>query len=103
MPLTSDRTSAAGNLPYHIHRHADEMPGKAAFVFLADGDDIESELTFGDLRQRAQTVSRALIGAELTGKAVVLLHPPGREFIIAFCGCLMAGAVAVPLQVPTTR
>lgn len=103
MPITYARTSAPGNLAYHLHRHADATPEKAAFVFLADGDEIESELMFGDLRQRAQTIAQTLIAAGLTGKAVVLLHPPGREFIIAFCGCLMAGAVAVPLQPPTTR
>jgi len=93
----------AETLAYHLLRHADGMPEKVAFTFLADGEDIESELTFGELRQRSQSIARVLIRAGLTGEAVVLFHPPGREFIAAFCGCLMAGVVAVPLQPPITR
>jgi acyl-CoA synthetase (AMP-forming)/AMP-acid ligase II len=103
MPTTHAIMTGPETLAYHLHRHADGMPGKVAFTFLADGEDIESELTFGELRDRAQLIARTLIQAGLPGEAVVLFHPPGREFIAAFCGCLMAGVVAVPLQPPTTR
>ncbi|MBN8524723.1 MAG: fatty acyl-AMP ligase [Planctomycetes bacterium] len=103
MPTPHAIMTGPGTLAHHLHRNADGMPDKVAFTFLADGEDIESELTFGELRDRAQIIARQLIRLGLTGEAVVLFHPPGREFIVAFCACLMAGVVAVPLQPPTTR
>lgn len=103
MSITFAGPTVSGNLADHLHRHAATMPDKAAFIFLADGEEIESTLTYSELYRRAQVVARTLATAGLSGKAVVLFHPPGREFIIAFCGCLMAGVTAVPLQPPTTR
>lgn len=90
-------------LGHHLRRHAEHMPGTVAFTFLADGEEVESTLTYGSLLQQAEAIAGALIQAELSGKTAVLFHPPGREFIAAFCGCLMAGVVAVPLQPPVTR
>lgn len=95
--------SHADLLTNHLIRHAASMPDKVAFSFLADGEACASELTYGELLARSRRVAGALVEAGLTGKAVVLFHPPGREFIIAFCGSLMAGAIAVPLQPPATR
>lgn len=103
MPNSRAMPNGPETLAFHLHRHADGMPDKVAFTFLADGEEVESELTFGELRRRARTIALTLVQAGLTGEAVVLFHPPGREFICAFCGCLMAGVVAVPLQPPTTR
>jgi acyl-CoA synthetase (AMP-forming)/AMP-acid ligase II len=34
------------------------------------------------------------------GERVLLVYPPGLDFILAFCGCLYAGAVAVPVYPP---
>lgn len=100
---TAPTTASADTLACHLQRHAEVMPGKAAFSFLADGETPDGTLTYGELRTRAEVVARHMVRAGLSGEAVVLFHPPGREFIIAFCGCLMAGVVAVPLQPPTTR
>lgn len=84
--------------------HAQSIPGKTAFTFLRDGEDIDSELTYLDLFDQAHRIAGYLAACDLTGKAVVLFHPPGREFIAAFCGCLMAGVVAVPLHpITSTR
>jgi len=86
-----------------LHRHAEVMPRQTAFTFLSDGEDIKSSVTYGELHAQAQVIAQAIMKAGLTGKTVALLHPPGGEFISAFCACLMAGAIAVPLQSPTTR
>ena len=87
---------------YLLH-HAASRPSHVAFTFLADGETANSTLTFKDLAERSQSIARTLLRTGLSGKTSVLLHPPGQEFIVALCGCLLAGVVAVPLQPPITR
>ena len=36
----------------------------------------------------------------LEGQRVLLLYPPGLDFVAGFYGCLYAGAVAVPAYPP---
>lgn len=94
---------SADLLAHHLRRHAGLAPERMAFAFLADGEEVASELSYGGLLREAEDVAGALRRAGLAGRAAVLFHPPGRDFIVAFCGCLMAGAIAVPLQPPVTR
>lgn len=103
MPTSQLTASGPEVLSFHLQRHAEVMPNGRALTFLADGESVESELTYGQLHDRAAQVASRLSEAGLAGEAVILFHPPGREFVIAFCGCLMAGVIAVPLQPPTTR
>ena len=62
---------------------------------IADDGSI-AECTYGQLG-----VMSRMLGAELQargeiGDRAILLYPSGLEFIVAFCGCLLAGVVAVP-------
>lgn len=90
-------------LGHHILRHAAERGAQRVFTFLKDGEEEESSLTYAELRDQALVVAAELAALGLAGQRVVLLHPPGRDFVIAFCGCLLAGVVAVPLHPPVTR
>ena len=68
------------------------------------GDGVEEgRLTFGDLQRRANGIAAALRGHVDPGDRVVLLVPPGLEYVAAFFGCLCAGAVAVPAYPPNPR
>jgi acyl-CoA synthetase (AMP-forming)/AMP-acid ligase II len=57
---------------------------------------VKEELTFQELDCQARSIGRLLQAGGAQGKRVVLLFPPGLEYITAFCGALYAGAVAVP-------
>lgn len=105
MSTLSKETTAPGQdlLSDYLESHASSKPSRTAFTFLTDGEKILSTLTFRDLTVRSQKIARVLLRTGLSGRNVILLHPPGEEFIIAFCGCLLAGVVAVPLQPPITR
>jgi amino acid adenylation domain-containing protein len=75
-------------------------PGRRAYVFLPDGEADEVGLTFGELERRARAIGAWLQNAGAGGERVMLLYPPGLEYIAAFFGCLYAGAVAVPVYPP---
>jgi amino acid adenylation domain-containing protein len=81
-------------------RRARETPDCLAYVFLEDGETESARLTFGELDERARTIAAALTGQGAAGERVLLLFPPGLDFIAAFFGCLYAGAVAVPSYPP---
>ncbi|HEV2764536.1 MAG TPA: AMP-binding protein, partial [Pyrinomonadaceae bacterium] len=71
-----------------------------AYTFLSDGEAEEEHLTYGELDRRARLVAARLQAAVRPGERVLLLYPPGLEYVAAFFGCLYAGAVAVPAYPP---
>ncbi|MFF4215406.1 aminotransferase class I/II-fold pyridoxal phosphate-dependent enzyme [Streptomyces nondiastaticus] len=79
---------------------ADRTPDALAYRFLPGADDASESWTYGELDLRARTVAGRLLRENLSGKPVLLLHPPGLDYIAAFFGCLYAGAVAVPAYPP---
>jgi amino acid adenylation domain-containing protein len=79
---------------------AAEQPNRVAYNFLADGETEEIQLSYGELDQRARAIGAWLQSKGATGERVLVLYPPGLEYIGAFFGCLYAGAVAVPAYPP---
>lgn len=74
--------------------------GQLAFTYLVDGEQQELVITYDDLEQRARALGAWLQQNTQPGDRVLLLYPPGIEYIIAFFGCLYAGVVAVPAYPP---
>ncbi|RKH43049.1 AMP-dependent synthetase [Corallococcus sicarius] len=79
---------------------AEQRPDQLAYTFLVDGDSEEAHLTYGELDRRARAIGAALQARGARGERVLLLYPPGLEYVAAFVGCLYAGAVAVPAYPP---
>ena len=84
------------------------LGSEGGFAFLGDGD-VSPESTLGggctrwnfvDLDLRARSIAATLQAGSLSGERVLLLYPPGLDFLAAFCGCLYAGVVAVPAYLP---
>ena len=82
--------------------HAHSKVGEQAFTFIEDNDE-KSQLSFNELHQKAQSIAQYLMAEYEIGSRVVLLFPPGLEYIQAFLGCLYAGVVAVPLYPPQSK
>jgi natural product biosynthesis luciferase-like monooxygenase protein/FkbM family methyltransferase len=76
---------------------------KNAYTFLIDGETEEISLSYGELDQRARAIGARLQSLNAKDQPVLLLYPPGLEYIAAFFGCLYAGAVAVPVYPPTSQ
>ncbi|HZU57903.1 MAG TPA: aminotransferase class I/II-fold pyridoxal phosphate-dependent enzyme [Actinocrinis sp.] len=94
----SEPDTVAGLLRHHV-RH---RPDAVAYRFLTGPAD-SATYTFRQLDLRARTIAVHLTEAGLRGRPVLLLHPPGLEYIACFFGCLYAGAIAVPAYPPDTR
>ncbi|GGY05676.1 fatty acyl-AMP ligase [Streptomyces hiroshimensis] len=88
-----------------VLQRAAERGGQDAFVHLRDtGTALEPErLGWAALDHRAKDIASWLQERGLAGRQVLLLEPPGPQFITAFTGCLYAGAVAVPAPLPAGR
>jgi acyl-CoA synthetase (AMP-forming)/AMP-acid ligase II/acyl carrier protein len=76
------------------------QPEQRAYTFLQDGETEEASLTYSQLDQKARAIAAHLQSLKAVGDRVLLLYPPGLEFIAAFFGCLYAGVVAVPVYPP---
>ncbi len=83
-----------------LQYRADVQPAQTAYTFLADGDTPSASLTFGELDQQARRIAGFLQQRKLEDKAVLLLYPPGLDFITAFFGCFYARAIPVPMYPP---
>ena len=83
-----------------LRERALRQPSRIAYTFLMDGEEEESHLTFGELDRRARGVAAWLQENGGAGQRVLLLYPPGPEFVAAFWGCLYARAAAVPAYPP---
>ena len=83
-----------------LRSRAAELGERTAFVFLADGEAEGERLTYAELDGRARAIASALRESLAPGDRVLLLYPPGLEFIAAFFGCLYAGVIAVPAYPP---
>lgn len=77
-----------------------ENANDRAVTYLVDGENQEASLTYHDLDLRARAVGAWLQSREAHGKRVLLLYPPGLDYLVAYWGCLYAGAVAVPAYPP---
>ncbi|MFJ1561986.1 fatty acyl-AMP ligase [Streptomyces mirabilis] len=78
-----------------------EDPGRRLFTYVDDrGRDTET-LTAGTLAAAAAGVAQAIHSWGLgPGERVLLLHPPGPDFVKALVGSLMAGVIPVPVCPP---
>ena len=78
-----------------LDRRAAETPDKLAFVYLGDPKG-PLTCTYAELRQRARAIAALMLKNGQPGDRVLLLYPPGMDFMYGFLGCALMGAVAVP-------
>jgi amino acid adenylation domain-containing protein len=83
-----------------LRTRAERHPDRPAYLFLADGREERVRVTYGELERRSRAVAARLQELGWRGRRVVLLFPAGLEYVTAFWGCLLAGAVAVPAYPP---
>ena len=103
--LLPDDARAAGvqTLVDLLEYRAARQPSHTVFRFINGDGREEEELTFATLQRRARAIAAHLAEHVVPGDRVVLLVPPGLEYIAAFFGCLYAGVVAVPAYPPNPR
>ena len=77
-----------------------ETPEAIAYNFLVDGETETVSFTYQQLEAVATGIAQTLSTVCHPGDRVLLLYPPGLDYIAAFFGCLMAGMIAVPAYPP---
>ena len=83
-----------------LHWRAEHQPDQTAYVFLRDGVTPDAVLTYRELDAKARSIAAHLQTTFAPGARLLLVYPPGLEFVQAFWGALYAGLVAVPVPSP---
>ncbi len=83
-----------------LRKRAETLGNQIALGFLEDGHEITQSFTVGALDARINDVASTLKTNVSPDERVLLLFPPGLDFVVAFLGCLRAGRVAVPAIPP---
>jgi acyl-CoA synthetase (AMP-forming)/AMP-acid ligase II len=88
-----------GTLVDVLGHHASATPDRAAVSFEVS-EQSPITLTYATLDHAARTIAVALTEKARSAARVLLVYPPGVEFIAAFFGCLYAGMIPVPVYPP---
>lgn len=83
-----------------LRDRAERQGDRCAYRFLIDGETQVISLSYGELDRRSRVIAAYLQSFCTSGERVLLVYPPGLEYVVAFLGCLYAGVVAVPAYPP---
>jgi acyl transferase domain-containing protein/acyl-CoA synthetase (AMP-forming)/AMP-acid ligase II len=86
-----------------LRARAAHQADRVAYRFLGDGETETASRTYAELDREARAIGRRLRDLAEPGARVLLLYPPGLEFVVAFFGCLYGGMIAVPAYPPGGR
>ena len=83
-----------------LQYRAETQPDDLAYQFLVDGKKEGAAYTYAELDQWARAIAAFLQQQKAKGERALLLYPQGVEVVAAFCGCLYAGVIAIPVPPP---
>jgi 8-amino-7-oxononanoate synthase len=86
-----------------MRERAHDQPDHVAFTFLGERGDVLSSLTIADLDRRSRRLAARLQARAARHEPVLIMTPPGQEYVEAIFACFYAGAVAVPCAPPRGR
>jgi acyl-CoA synthetase (AMP-forming)/AMP-acid ligase II len=84
-----------------LRERAERFPDKTIYTFLGEAGSEPAEITYGELDRRARSLAVRLATGGRPGDRVLLIYPPGIDFVIAFFAVMYAGMIAVPSYPPT--
>lgn len=83
-----------------LRLRAAQRPDRRAYTWLNEHCDETDSFTYAGLERKSKAIAALLQERDMRGKPVLLLYPPGLDFVAAFYGCLYAGSLAVPAYPP---
>ncbi|WP_008314020.1 fatty acyl-AMP ligase [Leptolyngbya sp. PCC 6406] len=83
-----------------LQHRAEYQPQQLAYQFLEDGKTEAASYTYSELDWQARAIAVQLQETKAKGERALLLYPQGIEVMAAFCGCLYAGVIAIPVPPP---
>ena len=96
-----DQVPPRDNVVSILEHWAEHRTDDPAFMF-TDGEPAEQRLTYAQLWDEVRGLAGYLQGRcrIRSGDRVLLLYPPGLDFVIGFFACHAAGAIAIPAYPP---
>ena len=88
------------NLNNFLFHKAEKNSDKDAYIFLLDGEEESSRLTYKDLATRAKLLASHFQSKNLAGERATLMYQSGPEYIIALWACILANIIAIPVYPP---
>ena len=83
-----------------VVRHwAELIPDQNAYCF-TDGESIQVALTYAELWEEVRGLAGAMQHRVEPGQRILLLYPPGLDFVVGLFACHALGAIAVPAFPP---
>lgn len=86
-----------------LEKKVEKNPNFPLYTFINRKIKENNNLTYLELAEQAKKIASVLQEVTHHGDRVLIIYPPGLEFISAFFGCLYAGTIAVPSYPPTTK
>lgn len=83
-----------------LRDRAAAQPDAKAFAYLDGGEQEGAALTWTEVEWRSRAIAAAIQARVRSGDRVLIMLPPGVDFVPAFFGVLYAGAVAIPMYPP---
>ncbi len=104
-PKTAQAAAAQGSPQFStlvelLQYRASTQPDSLAYQFLVDGKKEGAAYTYAELEEWAKAIASLLQQQQAKGERALLLYPQGVEVVAAFCGCLYAGVIAIPVPPP---
>lgn len=90
------------NIINNLKLHALNQPNNKLYTFLNGYGHIVESYTYREFDVRTDALANGLLssGVLRKGDTVLLVYPPGLDFIVAFFACVKMGAVPLPVPPP---
>jgi acyl-CoA synthetase (AMP-forming)/AMP-acid ligase II len=85
-----------------VRERASKFRNERGYTFLKDGFEKQELLGYASPDLRARALAVRLLADAAPGSRVLILCPPGLDYLVSFFGSLYAGMVAVPVYPPTS-
>ena len=83
-----------------LRTRADAHPDGVAYTFLESGEHAGSTQAWGALDRRGRALGASIAARVDPGARVLIMLPPGIDFVAAVFGVFYAGAIAIPTYPP---
>jgi acyl-CoA synthetase (AMP-forming)/AMP-acid ligase II len=91
---------ASRSLVELLRQRASIQSDAPAYTFLESGEREGASLTWGELERRSRAIAAEIVARVPARSRVLVMCPPGLDFVAAFFGTVFADTIAVPTYPP---
>lgn len=85
-------------------KHRVEQFGEKPLYYWHDEQlNVIDQCTYLNFYEKANAIATELVERQVAGKMVAIVFTPGLDYIRAFMGCILAGAIPIPMYPPFSK